>query len=69
MSEELINIVQQLRIKYCRCNVVAHKITILNWSLPYLVEVTACTSLEPDEYRLYPELLARISVCPCETEI
>ena len=32
------------------------KCTVLNLSLPCFVEATACTSPEPDEYRLYPEL-------------
>ena len=45
------------------------KCTILSLSLPCSVQATACTSPEPDEYRLYPELPTHISVCPCETEI
>jgi len=45
------------------------KCVILNLSLPCSVESTVCTSPGPDEYRLYPELPASISVCPCETEI
>ena len=45
------------------------KCTILNLPLPCSVQATACTSPGPDEYRLYLELPASISVCPCETEI
>jgi len=64
-----MNIMQQVGIKYCRCNVVVQKCTILNLSLPCVVEATACIYAEPDEYRLYPELPACIAVAPCETKI
>ena len=66
---EWINILQQFDIKCCRYNVVAQKCTILNLSLPCLVEATTCTSPETDECRLYPELCPRTSVCRCETKI
>jgi len=43
--------------------------TTLNLSVPCSVLANACTSPEPDEYRLYPVLPASMSVCPCETNL